>query len=545
MTAIFHQNINSVVPWQATYSFPSQATQSRKQTVKLIPTTGTSYNPDTGSRRIIFNLPSDGYWNAMNSAFSANLTMTETLVEGFVKFSSGTFIWCNAAGTAATLTEDEFGTTAMLSVKFKGTLINMVTTGVSTGGVFSGPLPLAVPGEATVYPATIYTYGTRLQRGGGHELIKRVRIMYGGVPLEDIDEYGRLARHLVDCSVGEGYAASSGAILDGTGANTLRESRGALKALVGVQTSELSLPYADSGVITAEQTSLLRSSDLKRNVIFNPFTGLTRSQKLIPLKWMAAQFTIELELAPAAECLLSASAGATYSLADVCWIAEIHEFDSLYDASFYDGMVQMGIPIKFTSYKHQQKSISGSAGDYQIQERARSLKHAIALIQDSNVASTLHDTHISYHNTGNKYSAGVFTVGTAAPVEEFQWRVGGRYMPAQRVNCQHGAAEAYLELMKVMNTLGDFSFHSNMHPTDWSSDFGTSVHDGEKFAIAMEFENTDVFPNTIAGLNAENQSDINLFIKCKADPSSKTLHIFTAFDNLLIIKDGHLVDLVM
>jgi hypothetical protein len=63
--------------------------------------------------------------------------------------------------------------------------------------------------------------------------------------------------------------------------------------------------------------------------------------------------------------------------------------------------------------------------------------------------------------------------------------------------------------------------------------------------MCAEFENTDVMPDSIAGINAEEQSDINLSVTLAAAPTSKKLEVFMHYDALLIVREGNLVDLVM
>jgi hypothetical protein len=93
--------------------------------------------------------------------------------------------------------------------------------------------------------------------------------------------------------------------------------------------------------------------------------------------------------------------------------------------------------------------------------------------------------------------------------------------------------------MKCFNTLGDYTFAPPATAASFGGDSATT------FLMAQEFECTDVFPNTIAGINAENQSDLTLKLESTNSFAACTLQTFVAFDNLLILREGHLVDLVM
>jgi hypothetical protein len=555
MTTVWHQNVNVVTPWNATYAFPSQATQSRKQIVKVIPTTGTTYNPDSGSNRVIFNYPSDGYWNPMNSAISFKLRFldssntAETVVRGLIKENAGVL---NARTTAdVAVNWNSYASTAKYAVLHlpSGDVECSVAASNASPSVLTisectltGDEIEALIGTGGTAPISIYPNETRLQPEGVHGLIYRYRAIYGGSPLEDIPEYAKLARALIEAGIAYGHSSTAGALMDGTYRSFTQDN------VNNVASGSLPSQQDLMAVGPASLLSMARDEDGYRHYTFNLFAGLTRSSKLIPLKWMAAQFSIELELHRAASALLSTSSSARYEISDVCWIMELHEFDSMYDMTFKQGMDTMGIPIKFTSYSHQQKPLTSSS-DYSLMERARSLKSALAIVADSSATTDpRQDSNVMYHNVANYRASGSFTAGgTACRITGYQWRIGGRYMPAQKVECRYGAAEAYLELAKTINTLGDYTFSGRIQPHEWSSSISAKQTAGEKFIIACEFENTDVFPNTISGLNAENQSDINLFIETSSASVApgKTLHVFTARDNLLIVRNGHLVDLIM
>jgi len=149
----------------------------------------------------------------------------------------------------------------------------------------------------------------------------------------------------------------------------------------------------------------------------------------------------------------------------------------------------------------------------------------------------------------------------AGAVHEYQWRVGGRYYPSQPVRCMGGGAEAFAELSKTINILGDYTRASMIDqytytaglaydknatvPTaDKPNAFAYKRLDG-KFIIGCEFENTDIMPDVIAGINAEEQSDIALTLKAHDNAESKRLDVFMHFDCLIVVRDGNIVELIM
>ncbi len=58
----------------------------------------------------------------------------------------------------------------------------------------------------------------KLQQGGAHNVISRIRILYGSLVLEDIQQYKTIARMLYEVGASKGYLGSSGSIVDGTAA---------------------------------------------------------------------------------------------------------------------------------------------------------------------------------------------------------------------------------------------------------------------------------------------------------------------------------------
>ena len=430
----FHSQVNETVPWQAQYTFPTQATRINKQVVKLPPKNGATFAPGNIIR---IEFPADNYLNTLNSVLSFDITPSAT---------SPTYL--------------------------------------------------------------------RLQRQGAHCVIKRLRILYGSLVLEDIQEYSTLVRIFTEAGVQSDYYDSIGGILDG-----MYDTTATGNALVS------------SGTATTYCLNLL--------------SGLLTCKKLVPLKWMAAQLAIEVTLAAADEALITDGTSPSYSIQNVNFIAEMLEFDSTYDTAFYAGLVQGGVPLKFSSWHYHTTNINGNNTAVQIHERSRSVKAGFAVLRQNTVAGNL-DANLFFNSISAAAAAnGAVTASSGSIVQEFQWRVGGRYYPSQPVSCLKNGPEALVELLKCMNALGDYRMASNLT----YSTFAPTNGGGQSFIISSEFENTDVMPDAIAGINAEEQSDINLTIKCANGVSGSNggfrAEVFMHYDCLLIVRDGNVVDLVM
>jgi hypothetical protein len=441
----FHSQVNETVPWQAQYTFPTQATRVNKQIVKLPPKNGSSF---TAGNIVRIEFPADNYLNVLNSVLSFDLTPTFA---------------------------------------------------VSTLG---------------------------LPKQGAHSLIKRLRILYGSLVLEDIQEYSTLVRIFTDLGVQPEYTSSVGAILDGMGSS--------------------------NGIGLTSATP--------RSFCLNLLSGLLTCKKLIPLKWMAAQFAIEITLNSGAEAFVAAATttGGTYTVDNVNFIAEMLEFDSTYDTAFYAGLVQGGVPLKFSSWHYHTTNVTNAITSAQIHERSRSVKAGFAVIRqnnttvpaDANIFFNSLSSLVETDNVDGRQNGRFVPTGNGA-LTEFQWRVGGRYYPSQPVSLAKGAPEALVESLKTINSLGDYRMASTLTPTTWGGISAAGAQEGRAtdLVICSEFENTDVMPDAIAGINAEEQSDINLTIKAAQGPSGSQggfkLDIFMHYDCLLIVRDGNVVDLVM
>ena len=565
----FHSTINEVVPWQAQYAFPTQSTKIAKQTVKLVPKNGNTF----GRNQVVrIEFPAENYLNVFNSVLQFDVALTPpTALYGFTATAIASDVrtqWFIARGQQTAL-NPVVGAIPTASVRgvYAGHPVRLVVGGGTywnvidrydddgTNATISFTQPWPVAGEGGV--VTIFPQVT-MQNGGAHCFFSRLRVMYGSLVLEDIQEYHTLVRMLYEVAVQRDYAASQGQILDGmAGSTPLDYGAHSGKAGYGSRGANIS-----SGGGIAQ--SLLMPG-LKRTFCLNLLSGLLSQKKLVPLKWMASQLVIELTVSNELDALVGSS-GATagtpvaapsslkYDLTDVNFVAELLEFDSAFDTAFWGGLQQMGVPLKFASWHFHSFPMSGTNQTFQIHERSRSVKAAFAVARTTQQASAAYDSDRFFSDLGQTFSAtGQISHSSVVPIESFQWRVGGRYYPAQPVRCLYGASEAYLELSKALDNLGDYTRGSKIDAYKWAAYYTDAAADitahtgGEAFIMACGFENTDVSPGTIAGINAEEQSDIALNVKCRGSnaPVQKKLDIFMYFDALLVVRPGNNVELIM
>lgn len=595
MTSTFkyHSQVDEVVPWQATYSFPTQATKVNKQTVKLVPKNGSTFN---SGNIIRIEFPADNYLNVLNSVlqFDAQWNISNSaalgVYYGVVSVTEATSTpysvqisgWSSAVGTLATTSGDYAGYTLIVQ-NAQGTFSTVIAAHTYaatplTTLTFATPLPEEIKDNDVVTIVPPYY----LQRGGAQNYIKRLRVLYGSLVLEDIMEYKTLVRIFTEAGVDFSAAFGAQNILEGmytsqvtndqvNGVYTDAQTTSAWSKLhsiaagsAGSEEETVARFQASNGPVTAQFLSQLQcappvlasgaiagltATGASPNVgrytyCINLLSGLFTQKKLIPLKWMAAQLAIEITLATEADCVLTNSTANTlsYALNNVNFIAEMLEFDSAYDDGFLQGLRSGGVPIKFDTFHYHSFSMSGTYNVLQIHERARSVKAAYAVVRDSGALSTLSDSDRLFFALRESYNAGTLDNAGMGQIQQFQWRVGGRYYPAQPVRTIYGGAEALIELQKALDMLGDYTRQGLICAKRWT-------RQGGSFIMAAPFENTDVFPDTIAGINAEEQSDIALFITSDntggATPTNKRLEVFMHYDCLMIVRNGNVVDLVL
>lgn len=161
---------------------------------------------------------------------------------------------------------------------------------------------------------------------GAHSLFRRLRILYGSMVIEDIQEYSVLTRMLIECGAQPDYTRTTGTILDGTlGHGSIFYDKGANANDTGASSSV----HGSANALTSGQVNLQST----RTFALNLLSGVMTCKKLIPLKWMASQLKLELTLAPDVEAIMADLSAAAvtkpaYHLTNVCFLAELVEFDS-------------------------------------------------------------------------------------------------------------------------------------------------------------------------------------------------------------------------
>jgi hypothetical protein len=451
-----------------------------------------------------------------------------------------------------------------------------------------------------------FTQRTRFQNNI-QSIFSRVRLLYGSTPLEDIINYNVIVRSLTEwtatnqhmtmdqTSIAEGIG---GCVVgsDSTDAAVFGVCNTRQKYIHGISKSNGNGTAFSSGAsflnVPASSENFGATGNgtvgVTRRYQINFALGLFTQDKLIPTKFMASQLAVELTLEQPSACIYSVHTGTstaspTYAVGNVNLIPEILEFDASYDSMFLAGLRDGGVPIKFASW-HSFLFSSGSSSNVNllVQERSRSVK-AIFAVQRRQQPLLFTDSGALFFDTSN--ASGL------SSLQSYQFRIGGRYFPAAPVQCStavggkvsNGGAEAYVELTKALNMVGDYRLSSNCNTLKWALQptsngtlnehdysFALRSYDAAGFPVVRQIEgaansfcgtmgsacfamSTDLETSNgveISGLNAEEQSDISLLANWAAPQTTgntvtpSALEVYTYYDAMIVLRENNVLELI-
>lgn len=267
-------------------------------------------------------------------------------------------------------------------------------------------------------------------------------------------------------------------------------------------------------------------------------------------------------------------------------------FDVNVDAMFLKGLQDGGVPIKFSSWHTYRFGTGGSANlNLQIQERSRSVK-ALFAIQRRDPPSIQTDSGAMFLCSTKDDS------NIPNTLQSYQFRIGGRYFPAAPVQVStstgssytNGGAEAYIELQKALNIVGDYRLSTGCNAIRWGIppfdnvltvgsyqsiysefDYAPTIMGYDKdgsatqtlvtnpsstegngfsgncgshcFAMAVDLETSNGVE--ISGLNAEEQSDISLIATyASTQRQDFTIEVYAYYDAMIILRENNVLELI-
>lgn len=517
-----------VVPWNARYSFPSQANKAVKITPRIPPKNGSAFTPGNIIR---VEFPAQGYVNPINTTIEFDVTL------------------------------QSYGTPGGEVVRFQNNI---------------------------------------------QSIFNRVRLLYGATPLEDIIQYNVIVRALTEwTSTNQNNTIDQVSISEGIGGYVAGSEYSSATPYFGnvnvrqnyIQGIDNSVPASAANFIGGAGVGTIPNNVLgtglaatgatycTRRYQINLALGVMTQGKLLPVKFMASQLAIEFTLEQPSQCIFSkpgtaSGATPTYGVTNFNLIPEILEFDASYDAMFLTGLQQGGVPIKFSSWHTFIFSTGGASNvNLLVQERSRSVK-ALFTIQRRNPSTFSSDSHAFLFDSA----------ATNNTMQNYQYRIGGRYFPAQPVqlstnvgtSVSNGGAEAFVELQKALNVVGDYRLSSSVNALRWAiptatsgsvlpeNDYNTNItgwtngcpvgHDvslsgtsaGNSFsgtqgsccyASAIDLETSSGVE--ISGLNAEEQSDIAFIANWSSfQAQGFSLEVYSYYDAMIILRENNVLELI-
>ena len=620
-------NIETIVPWNARYSFPSEANKAEKITPRIPPKNGGEFKPGDTLR---LEFPAQGYVNPLHTTLEfdvvmdigkLNTTASDSANDRHVRFQNNIQSIFQRVRLlyGSTIIEDIPGYNHLVRGLTEWTATNKHLTMDQTAvneGIGGIVMDSDQSGETfgLVNVRTKYIQGycdqglqnlgdkTHFNGGVGWDLNTPVDSgvasadaatgVFNTITLKTIPPlFTPTANSLVGMSM---YLGG-----DKDKAVTITANTGGLGATVTFTPALTSITTTGTSYYIVDQQD---AYTITRRYQVSLALGLLTQEKLIPTKFMASQLAIEITLAQPTDCMIVTHANASnveefsrkpsYSVTHVNLIPEILQFDSSYDAMFLMGLKTDGVPIKFGSW-HQHLFSSGGSNvmSFNIQERSRSVK-ALFAIQRRPGSDFNADSGAMFYDTGYRDQNNMET----SACQSYQYRIGGRYFPSSPVQMTieqggsqtNGACEAYVELAKALNMMGDYRLSTSVNPANWAiqpTAYASGGYEGElpeydyltstrnytlkgapvvkqittadncfagtnssgTFCMAMNLETTN--GTEISGLNAEEQSDISLQVNYSASQNlgrtnqPAQFEVFVYFDTLMVLKENNVMEI--
>ena len=488
--------------------------------------------------------------------------------------------------------------------------MNVPTDSVAATGVASG-----TSGFACRFQNNIQT------------IFQRVRVLYGGTVLEDMNNYNTIVRCLTEWTANSPHMTMDqstinegigGIVMDypinytipvidagtnsttGNSAGVIVPTNVRQKYIHGLSTSDTTGKLLNGTGVAGKQDAANAPPGYTAISGYTPITqryqiqfalGLFSQGKYIPTKFMASQLAIEITLEQSQFSLFTDSATTgggvtattpTYGVGNVTLLPEILEFDPSYDAIFLKGLQEGGVPIKFSTWNTYIFTTAAQSNvNLNISERQRSVK-ALFVVQKRSQPTLSADNGATFFDT---YASG------ASSLQQYQFRIGGRYFPGQPVQCcsqvgsalNNGGSEAWLELCKALKIVGDYRLSTPANISRWAVQASTSgvllekdfnqtiLYTTPTTGCPVYMAQTAGFPSTtinpvsgttgsscfamainletsngvdISGLNAEEQSDISFMATWKQSQITANLEVYSYVDSMLVLRENNMIELI-
>lgn len=519
-----------IIPWNATYEFPSLANKAVKITPRLPPKNGHTFLPGT---QIRLEFPAQGYVHGGHTTLEFDVTMVgynEIDKSGAPDMFWG--VWFqNNIGSIFRRIRLLYGSTEVEEIQEAGYLIRQLT-------------------QFTSSPDSVYDHTSIAEGIGGATFNSN-----GYTPSYSV----RRMTHSLNVNTGNPGPNLTGFPNFVASSPPSATARYQIQLPLGLFNQGKLIPVKFMASQLAIELTLAQPSEC---MMANTNVNFTTATIEIP------------------------TGNPTYFVDNVNLIPEILEFDSLYDEHFLQGLQTGGMPIQFSTWNTFVQPITGQYMQIAIQERSRSVKAIFAFIRKSQAALNLDygasfgdlETNIleSYqYRIGGRYFP-------ASPV-----------VVSAKAGKKSTATEAFIELEKALHIIGDSRLSVGVNSLTWNGpcqtlpspfetrntsscplygaddfqyfqhnvgadgllnlvdadifkayggDLASTSKGSSVFCMAINLETTS--GREISGLNAEEQSDITLMVKWQtAPPAGYEFVIYTLCDRLMVLRENNVIEL--
>jgi hypothetical protein len=571
----YGDSADMTVSFNRTYEYPAEANHAQKSIVKIAPKNTSTVGPSKDFR---IELPADGFMNPATTMLEFDVTLSYT--PGVNDYSIIRFQ--NGIQSLFQRFRIQYGSTTFEDIDYcnlLGRILQTHTGTGQTGGVDQMSISEGVGGAAL---GVTGKYGDAAgDRFTTKQAFVNARQAYiQGISLQKADAVAPVdlttpVQNWILHNAGGGFGIVPAADTDGSTITVTRRYQIPILAGLFMQPKLLFNQYM-------AQITLIWTTASNESAIFWQ-KGETQSTDV---------FTE------------TTASGPTYTLSNVSLVTETLHFDAMYNKSFVEGIQKGGVPINFGTFHHYQYNASDSATQtLSISEDSRSVKSVF-------ICKTRDPP--SYTKDSGAMFAATATASTNCLVN-YQFRLGSRVYPALPIECgdastgkTNGGAEAYVNLQKALNTVGDQRLSTTADVINWCGPPGLlkggaagsykyasdlvllNEYDGkysaidynattkrvelfeaesstkidgnraatnggrclagnwssQQFVMAMNFSTSNGVE--ISGINAQEQSDIHVTMKWSAaEASGFVFHAWTYVDSMIILMANSIVQIVV
>ena len=385
---------------------------------------------------------------------------------------------------------------------------------------------------------------------GAHGLIQRIRIFHGSNLLQDIDNYGLLAKMMFDLQVPTDAGYGKFNVLSGTRNDLgLTLPTAAAAANAGTTTAQIDASIANAlaplsnAVVSAFQFNsgeslgtIASAGPVTNTYCLNLISllGTLCSHNYLPLFAMtSAPLRMEIQLVDSGfKALAGSQAITSIGITNCEYIANFIELSDSAMSMVYSSL--QGQPLQFV------------VPDYRNYQFASALQNAVTQVAMPIPAkfSSLKSLFITCRESGTINTATYFPYSSVTrTITDYTFRVGSQLMPTKAVNT---IQEMFSEVLKASGSMSDLSYTPSIEKASYSlvasavNNAGGSVHSGS-FYIGLDLENYATAPkDTIfAGYNS-NTDDIYAIMTFPAQGGAVQMRFdaFALFDEVLVFENG-------